>query len=314
MRSNDEHGDQEPSFDILSYRHLTHLLDGFIYYFRENGLNEILSTSKSHSQTKDNDDRKDSELPTTSKDVFFQRSSSTLCLSSLGPDPFQISVADSLPLACRPQLLQSICRKEDLFGRFLYDQTATRYAQVSSQLSLANRERSIPDFLQPNYLNLFPHTKGEGQSIFFDDSPSSNRILFPDVAVDVLLDLSTGFIPGKRSETRFVDFFVNNFVLKTDSFRRRSSTAHSILLNGSYEYLLTRWRFTIELFVKLFLDDVSNEPGSILYESSGFSVREQRFRQEMERLKNMHQKDIRFDAVSERRKSVLLLIDSIFSF
>ena len=132
--------------------------------------------------------------------------------------------------------------------------------------------------------------------------------------MDVLLDLSTGFIPGKRSETRFVDFFVNNFVLKTDSFRRRSSTAHSILLNGSYEYLLTRWRFTIELFVKLFLDDVSNEPGSILYESSGFSVREQRFRQEMERLKNMHQKDIRFDAVSERRKSVLLLIDSIFSF
>lgn len=75
-----------------------------------------------------------------------------------------------------------------------------------------------------------------------------------------------------------------------------------MLLNGSYEYLLTRWRFSIELFVKLFLDDVSNEPGSILYESSGFSTREQRFRQDMERLKNMHQKDLRFEGVSQSDK------------
>lgn len=77
-----------------------------------------------------------------------------------------------------------------------------------------------------------------------------------------------------------------------------------MLLNGSYEYLLTRWRFSIELFVKLFLDDVNNESGSILYESSGFSAREQRFRQDMERLKNMHQKDLRFEGVSYRKESL----------
>jgi hypothetical protein len=53
----------------------------------------------------------------------------------------------------------------------------------------------------------------------------------------------------------------------------------------------------MELFVKLFLDDVGNEPGSIISESSGFSAREQRFRHDMERLKNAHQKDIRFEAV-----------------
>ena len=170
MRSSYEHGDQEPSFDILSYRHLVHLLDGFIYYFRENGcLNDILSASKSNTHGKDHEDSKESE-PVTSKDVFFQRSLSTLCLSSLGPDPFQISIADSLPLACRPQLLQPICRKEDLFGRFLYDQTASRYAQLPSQLSLSNRQRSIPNFLQPNYLNLFPQSKSEGRSPYFDSS------------------------------------------------------------------------------------------------------------------------------------------------
>ena len=61
--------------------------------------------------------------------------------------------------------------------------------------------------------------------------------------------------------------------------------------------MLARWKFSIELFVKLFLDDVGSEPGSIINESSGFSAREQRFRHDMERLKNGHQKDIRFEAV-----------------
>jgi hypothetical protein len=40
MRSIHEHGDQEPSLDILSYKYLAYLLDAFIYYFRESGLNK----------------------------------------------------------------------------------------------------------------------------------------------------------------------------------------------------------------------------------------------------------------------------------
>jgi hypothetical protein len=34
---------------------------------------------------------------------------------------------------------------------------------LPSQLGLSHRERSIPDFLQPNYLNLFSHTNREGR-------------------------------------------------------------------------------------------------------------------------------------------------------
>jgi hypothetical protein len=191
MRSIHEHGDQEPLIDVLSYKHLAYLLDGFIYYFRENGFNEILPTNKSTTQWKETNDEDSIETETiTSNDTFFQRSSSTLCLSSLGPDPFQITIDDSLPLACRPQLLQPICRKEDLFGRFLYDQIAAKYAQLPPQLGLSNRQRSIPDFLQPNYLNLFNQTNKEG------------------VAVDVLLDLSAGLI---TSHTKFVNFFCKLF-------------------------------------------------------------------------------------------------------
>ena len=65
----------------------------------------------------------------------------------------------------------------------------------------------------------------------------------------------------------------------------------------------------MELFVKLFLDDVGSEPGSIIHESSGFTAREQRFRHEMERLKNAHQKDIRFETMERDR---VLLIQKTF--
>jgi hypothetical protein len=55
------------------------------------------------------------------------------------------------------------------------------------------------------------------------------------------------------------------------------------------------------------LDDVGIEPGSIINESSGFSAREQRFRHDMERLKNAHQKDIRFETERERETSEIYL-------
>jgi hypothetical protein len=61
------------------------------------------------------------------------------------------------------------------------------------------------------------------------------------------------------------------------------------------------------------LDDVGLEPGSIINESSGFSTREQRFRHEMERLKNAHQKDIRFEAV-RRRKIKIMFIEFYIEF
>ena len=47
---------------------------------------------------------------------FFQRSESTLCLGCPPPDPFAYSLAECLPLAEQPQLLQPNARREDLFG------------------------------------------------------------------------------------------------------------------------------------------------------------------------------------------------------
>lgn len=50
------------------------------------------------------------------KNIFFQRSDSTLCLGCSPPDPFETPMIQALPLADQPHLLQPSSKKEDLFG------------------------------------------------------------------------------------------------------------------------------------------------------------------------------------------------------
>jgi len=50
------------------------------------------------------------------KHPFFQRSNSTLCLGCAPPDPFELPLAQALPLADQPHLLQPNARREELFG------------------------------------------------------------------------------------------------------------------------------------------------------------------------------------------------------
>lgn len=56
--------------------------------------------------------------------------------------------------------------------------------------------------------------------------------------------------------------------------------------------LLGRWRLTLDLFGRVFCDDVGAEPGSIISELGGFVVKEVKFRRDMERLRNSQQKDL----------------------
>jgi E3 ubiquitin-protein ligase EDD1 len=60
----------------------------------------------------------------------------------------------------------------------------------------------------------------------------------------------------------------------------------------SSDLLLGRWRLTLDLFGRVFIDDVGTESGSVIAELGGFPVKEARFRREMERLRNMQQRDL----------------------
>ena len=56
--------------------------------------------------------------------------------------------------------------------------------------------------------------------------------------------------------------------------------------------LLGRWRLCVELFGRVFLEDVGSEPSSVLNELGRFDVKETKFRREMERLRNSTQRDL----------------------
>lgn len=60
----------------------------------------------------------------------------------------------------------------------------------------------------------------------------------------------------------------------------------------SHDVLLGRWRLAVDLFGRVFCDDVGAEPGSVISELGGFPVKESRFRREMEKLRNTQQKDL----------------------
>ena len=60
----------------------------------------------------------------------------------------------------------------------------------------------------------------------------------------------------------------------------------------SHDALLGRWRLSLDLFGRVFCDDVGAEPGSVISELGGFPVKESKFRREMEKIRNSQQRDL----------------------
>ncbi|XP_035208848.1 E3 ubiquitin-protein ligase UBR5-like isoform X3 [Stegodyphus dumicola] len=73
----------------------------------------------------------------------------------------------------------------------------------------------------------------------------------------------------------------------------------------SHDMLLGRWRLALELFSRVFVDDVGAEPGSVISGLGGFPVKEMRFRREMEKLRSSQQRDLTLTKVERDRTSLL---------
>lgn len=74
----------------------------------------------------------------------------------------------------------------------------------------------------------------------------------------------------------------------------------------TWDLLLGRWRLSLDLFGRVFMEDVGLEPGSIVSELRGFPVKEARFRRHMEKLRNAQQRDLTL-AKMERSRTQLLM-------
>ena len=73
----------------------------------------------------------------------------------------------------------------------------------------------------------------------------------------------------------------------------------------SSDLLLGRWRLTLDLFGRVFIDDVGTETGSVIAELGGFPVKEARFRRDMERLRNMQQRDLTLFKMDRERGQLI---------
>lgn len=85
-------------------------------------------------------------------------------------------------------------------------------------------------------------------------------------------------------------------------FRSNGSTSQA----PTWDLLLGRWRLSLDLFVRVFMEDVGLEPGSIVSELRGFPVKEARFRRHMEKLRNAQQRDLTLSKMERNRNSLLV--------
>lgn len=73
-----------------------------------------------------------------------------------------------------------------------------------------------------------------------------------------------------------------------------------------WNYLLSRWKLVLDLFGRVFMDDVGMEHGSILPELRGFPVKEMRFRRHMEKLRNGQQRDLILSKLERNHDSLII--------
>ncbi|XP_068628932.1 E3 ubiquitin-protein ligase hyd isoform X10 [Battus philenor] len=85
----------------------------------------------------------------------------------------------------------------------------------------------------------------------------------------------------------------------------QARTCPSLGASVSHDLLLGRWRLSLDLFGRVFTEDVGLESGSVVAELGGFPVKEVKFRRDMEKLRNSQQKDLTLHKM-ERDRSKLL--------
>ncbi|XP_069354271.1 E3 ubiquitin-protein ligase UBR5 isoform X7 [Maniola hyperantus] len=84
-----------------------------------------------------------------------------------------------------------------------------------------------------------------------------------------------------------------------------SRACPSLGASVSHDLLLGRWRLSLDLFGRVFTEDVGLEPGSVVAELGGFPVKEVKFRRDMEKLRNSQQRDLTLHKMERDRAKLL---------
>lgn len=304
-----EHGDSLPKLDVSSLRHVAYVLDALVYYIRNNpnassqanrSSAEKTVTTDTPNDEEGGDDVDDEDSASFKRDAdeyeddtdhvedepmptptlpgnlhsFFVRTDSTTVLGCTPPDPYQAPVEEALPLASQPHLLHPTARREQMFGTIQEHSDSGRGGapMVSSMALSREGSESVVCTTRP--------TSGAATGQLWS-------------AMDVNMTESESSVEPSTSGGKSSESTVN----PTAS----TSSSKPVICNGtSANSLLGRWRLCVELFGRVFLEDVGSEPSSVLNELGRFDVKETKFRREMERLRNSTQRDLTIEVERDR--------------
>ncbi|KAJ8394592.1 hypothetical protein AAFF_G00043950 [Aldrovandia affinis] len=296
MRShNDEHSDVLPVLDVCSLKHVAYVFQALIYWIKamnqqttldtpqmdRNRTREILelgldNEDSEHENDEDTNqsstlhDKEEEPVPaeTGQNHPFFRRSDSMTFLGCIPPNPFEVPLAEAIPLADQPHLLQPNARKEDLFGR-------PSQGLYSSSYSAS---KGVPEVTTDrNCLEILPTKMSYSANMKNDLAAQLKSSLLAEIG---LAENEGPPLPSFRPHCSFMGMVI------------------------SHDMLLGRWRLSLELFGRVFMEDVGAEPGSILTELGGFEVKESKFRREMEKLRNQQSRDLALDVDRDREQLI----------
>uniref|UniRef100_A0A8C7C593 E3 ubiquitin-protein ligase UBR5 n=1 Tax=Oncorhynchus kisutch TaxID=8019 RepID=A0A8C7C593_ONCKI len=322
MRShNDEHSDVLPVLDVCSLKHVAYVFQALIYWIKAMNQQTTLDTTQmdrkrsreilelgldnedsEHENDEDTNqsstlqDKEDDPVPaeTGQNHPFFRRSDSMTFLGCIPPNPFEVPLAEAIPLADQPHLLQPNARKEDLFGRPSQGLYSSSYT-ASKGLAESTLDRSCMEIL-PTKMSYSANLKNvmsmETSQRGREDQPMDQELMAP----------KPGPSPHDLAAQLKSSLLAEIGLTESDgpplpSFRPHCSFMGMVI---SHDMLLGRWRLSLELFGRVFMEDVGAEPGSILTELGGFEVKESKFRREMEKLRNLQSRDLSLEVDRDR--------------
>ncbi|XP_063307255.1 E3 ubiquitin-protein ligase UBR5 isoform X2 [Pelobates fuscus] len=323
MRShNDEHSDVLPVLDVCSLKHVAYVFQALIYWIKAMNQQTTLDTpqlerkrtrellelgldNEDSEHENDDDTNQSSTLNDKDEDTlpaetgqnhpFFRRSDSMTFLGCIPPNPFEVPLAEAIPLADQPHLLQPNARKEDLFGRpsqGLYSSTANSGKCLIEVTVDRNCLEVLPTKMSyaanlKNVMSMQSRQKETEDQNMLPEEPDNSK---PGPSAH---DLAAQLKSSLLAEIGLTE----SEGPPLTSFRPQCSFMGMVI---SHDMLLGRWRLSLELFGRVFMEDVGAEPGSILTELGGFEVKESKFRREMEKLRNQQSRDLTLEVDRDR--------------
>ncbi|XP_073728724.1 E3 ubiquitin-protein ligase UBR5 isoform X8 [Misgurnus anguillicaudatus] len=327
MRShNDEHSDVLPVLDVCSLKHVAYVFQALIYWIKAMNLQTTLDTTQidrkrnrellelgldnedsEHENDEDTNqsstlqDKDEETVPaeTGHNHPFFRRSDSMTFLGCIPPNPFEVPLAEAIPLADQPHLLQPNARKEDLFGRPSQGLYSSSY-MASKGLTDLTVDMNCLQIL-PTKMSYSANMKNvmsmESRQRSGDEQPSTE----PDMDTS-----KPGPSPHDLAAQLKSSLLAEIGLTESDGPPLPTFIPHCSFMGMviSHDMLLGRWRLSLELFGRVFMEDVGAEPGSILTELGGFEVKESKFRREMEKLRNLQSRDLALEVDRDREQLI----------